>query len=95
MSNASTSSLGFTAYLQLKGYKLSKTPEVIEKSSPVTQNKIEKYNFTFDISQQEMNEHYNTYVTTEFYNFDSILHQLRKSVSKINTRRNCVNTGSK
>ena len=93
--SSSTSSLGFVAYLQLKGHKLSKIPEIVEKVSPLTQGVIEKYNFTFDITQDQMNELYDLFVTTEFFNYDSILHQLRKSISKINKRKNYVGNSSK
>ena len=92
---AGTSSYGFAAYLRLKGYELVKQPETVIKTSPTTQEKIEKYSFTFNISQQEMNDLYSIYVTTEFYNFDSILHQLRKSINRSNTRRDCVSNSSK
>ena len=94
MSNASTSSYGFTAYLQLKGHKLVQPPEIVEKISPTSQDKIEKYRFVFGMTQAEMNALYDCYVTTEFYNFDSILHQLRKSISRSNTRRTCVGNQS-
>ena len=93
MSNASTSSLGFAAYLQLKGYKLIKPPEKVERTSPFTQEKIEKYRFVFDIIQEVMNNLYDEYVTTDFYNFDSILHQLRKSISKSLRRTSVCNSG--
>ena len=43
MANASTSSLGFAAYLQLKGYKLAQAPEKVEKNHTLTQEKVEKY----------------------------------------------------
>jgi cytidylate kinase len=95
MSNASTSSLGFAAFLQLKGHTLVKPPEKVEKVSPISQEKTEKYNFVFNINQTLMNTLYDLYVTTEFYNYDSILHQLRKSISKANTRRNGVGNSSK
>ena len=95
MANASTSSLGFAAYLQLKGYKLVRPPEKVEKVSTLTQEKTEKYNFVFNITQEEMNGLYDNYVTTEFYNYDSILHQLRKSISKANTRRTSVGNSCK
>ena len=94
MSNASTSSLGFAAYLQLKGYKLTKPPEKVEKTAPNTWDKIEKYSFVFDLTQGSMDALYNEYITTDFYNYDSILHQLRKSISKP-IRRTGVNNSSK
>jgi DNA topoisomerase IA len=94
MSNIGTSSLGFAAYLQLKGHKLTKPPEKVIKTSGLTQEKIEKYNFSFDITQEVMNNLYDEFVTTEFYNYDSILHQLRKSISKT-TRRHSVSNSSK
>lgn len=95
MSTASTSSLGFAAFLQLKGHTLAKPPEKIEKISPMSQEKTEKYNFLFKIDQTLMNTLYDLYVTTEFYNYDSILHQLRKSISRANTRRDGVGNSSK
>lgn len=95
MSNASTSSLGFSAYLQLKGHSLVKPPEKVEKVSINSSEKSEKFCFTFNISQETMNTLYDTFVASEFYNFDSILHQLRKSISKASTRRNCVGNSSK
>jgi hypothetical protein len=95
MSNASTSSLGFAAYLILKGHKLIKPPEKVEKVSGLTRKKTEKYNFVFNITQTMMNELYDNFVTTEFFNYDSILHQLRKSISKANTRRTGVSNSSK
>ena len=88
MLNTNTSSLGFAAYLQLKGYELSKPPEKVKKISSVTQSMVEKYNFTFDMSQTTMDTLYNNYVASEFYNFDSIVHQLKKGISKIKIRRN-------
>ena len=93
MSNASTSSLGFSAYLQLMGHKLIQPPEKVERIIPSTQEKKEKYNFTFNISQEDMNELYSKYVTTDFYNYDSLLHQLRKSISKAPRRCNVNNSG--
>lgn len=95
MSNASTSSLGFAAYLMLKGHKLVKPPEKVEKISGLTQEKTEKYSFVFDVTQITMNELYDNFVATEFFNYDSILHQLRKSISKANTRRTSVSNSSK
>ena len=64
MANASTSSLGFAAYLQLKGFKLAKAPEKVEKTAPNTWDKIEKYSFVFDLTQVSMDTLYNEYITT-------------------------------
>jgi len=94
MSNVGTSSLGFAAFLLLRGYKLVKQPEKVEKTSAKTQETKEKYSFQFDMTQIEMNQLYDTFVVSDYYNYDSILHKLRKDISK-SIRSTCVSHHSK
>jgi len=76
MSNeASTSSLGFAAFLVMEGFEMV-TP-------PVKGGK--KFKFDFKMEAEHMTDMYQKYAISKFHNFDTIVQTIRRSLRDENS----------